>query len=37
MEGIARWRQEADALAKAYREPDAAIQSANWTVDLIEE
>ncbi len=34
---IARWRREADALAKAYRELDAAIQAANWTIDLIEE
>ncbi len=34
---IARWRREADALAKAYRELDAAIQAANWTTELREE
>ncbi|MEW6276134.1 MAG: DIP1984 family protein [Bacillota bacterium] len=34
---VARWRREADALAKAYRELDAAIQAANWTTDLREE
>jgi len=34
---VARWRREADALAKAYRELDAAIQAANWTTDLKEE
>lgn len=34
---VPRWRREADALAKDYRELDAAIQAANWTTDLIEE
>ncbi|MCL6448095.1 MAG: DIP1984 family protein [Armatimonadetes bacterium] len=34
---VARWRREADALARAYRELDAAIQAANWTTDLKEE
>jgi len=34
---VARWRRDADALAKAYRELDAAIQAANWTTDLREE
>jgi len=34
---VAHWRREADALAKAYRELDAAIQAANWTTDLKEE
>jgi len=34
---IARWRREADSLAKAYRDLDAAIQAANWTIDLFEE
>lgn len=34
---VARWRREADTLAKAYRELDAAIQAANWTTDLREE
>lgn len=33
---VPRWRREADALAKDYRELDAAIQAANWTTDLIE-
>lgn len=33
---VARWRREADTLAKAYRELDAAIQAANWTTDLKE-
>jgi len=29
-------QRERDALAKAYRELDAAIQAANWAVDLLE-
>ncbi|MEW5762520.1 MAG: DIP1984 family protein [Bacillota bacterium] len=34
---VSGWRREADALAKAYRELDAAIQAANWNTELIEE
>jgi hypothetical protein len=34
---VARWRREADALAKACRELDAAIQAGNWTIELIKE
>ncbi len=33
---VARWRREADALAKAYRELDTAIQAVNWTTELNE-
>jgi hypothetical protein len=31
---VAELRKEVDRLAKAYRELDAAIQAANWTVEL---
>jgi hypothetical protein len=33
---VAQLHKERDALAKAYRELDTAIQAANWSVDLIE-
>ncbi|MEW6770093.1 MAG: DIP1984 family protein [Bacillota bacterium] len=31
---VAYWRQAADEYAKRYRELDAEIQAANWSVDL---
>jgi hypothetical protein len=34
---VAFWRKRADGYAKAYRELDAAIQAANWSVDMLEE
>lgn len=32
---IARWRHEADNLAKEYRELDNTIQAVNWTTELM--
>ncbi|AEG14361.1 hypothetical protein Desku_0755 [Desulfofundulus kuznetsovii DSM 6115] len=34
---VAEWRRKTDEYARAYRELDAAIQAANWSVDLLEE
>lgn len=31
---VQEWRKKADACAKQYRELDAVIQAANWTVEL---
>lgn len=31
---VQEWRKRADMYAKQYRELDAAIQAANWTVEL---
>lgn len=33
---VAEAQQQADALAKQYRELDAALQAANWQIDLVE-
>lgn len=34
---VADWRRRADDYARQYRELDAALQAANWTVELQEE
>ena len=33
---VARLQRETDAMSKAHRELDTAIQGANWTADLID-